>query len=32
MEGVEAKEGGDEFLTYGYVKPWDQWFPTKETP
>jgi len=22
----------DEILTYGYVKPWDLWFPTKETP
>jgi hypothetical protein len=23
---------GDEILTYGYVKPWDLWFLTKETP
>jgi hypothetical protein len=22
----------DEILTYGYVKPWVQWFPTKEDP
>jgi hypothetical protein len=22
----------DEILTYGYVKPWDQWFSTEETP
>jgi hypothetical protein len=23
---------GDEILTYGYVKPRDQWFPIEETP
>jgi hypothetical protein len=23
---------GDDILTYGYVKPREQWFPTKDTP
>jgi hypothetical protein len=25
-----VREGGNEILTYGYVKPWVQWFPNDE--
>jgi hypothetical protein len=31
-EATKGSEALDEILTYGYVKPRDQWFPNKEDP
>jgi hypothetical protein len=27
-----VREGGNEILTYGYVKPWVPWFSNDEDP
>jgi hypothetical protein len=32
QKATSMKKACDQILTYGYVKPRDQWFPTEETP
>jgi hypothetical protein len=32
IEATKGSRAPNKIITYGYVKPWDQWFPSEENP